>query len=91
MPSPCGDNLYEISDVTNRDSHSQYFATYQEYIIILATNKLIGPMTVAQYDDFVAKNSTLLAGINLLEKSDRFDGSGIPLSELGTCTNPRPA
>jgi hypothetical protein len=69
---------------------SQYLNLYQHYVIVLASDKLLGPMSVAEYRAFRAANPTLLEGIELLEDANDFDGRGEPLSSLDHCTNPKP-
>lgn len=54
--------------------HSDYTPRYRQYVIDLASNALHGPLTVAQYDKFVATHPQLAAGLNLLDADERFDG-----------------
>ncbi len=62
---------------------------YEQYVILLSSNRLIGPMTVTQYQEFVTFNPELMQGIDdLLEKDDMRNGSGLPLRE---CPPARPS
>lgn len=63
---------------------------YEQYVIVLETNALIGPMDVRQYEQFRRKNAALLDGIELLNETSKFDGHGEVLAGRGKCTNPQP-
>lgn len=69
---------------------SQWLNLYEQYVIILGSNDLMGPMNVAEYQAYAANNPTLLADIDLLDKTELFDGGGEPLSDLGHCANAKP-
>jgi hypothetical protein len=68
---------------------SEYLNRYEQYVIVLKTNTLIGPMDVGQFEQFRRKNARLLDGLDLLDGSSRFDGGGEVLQARGKCTNPK--
>jgi hypothetical protein len=68
---------------------SEYLNRYEQYVIVLKTNTLIGPMDVVQFEQFQRQNARLLEGIDLLADSSRFDGDGEVLQARGECTNPK--
>jgi CubicO group peptidase (beta-lactamase class C family) len=67
---------------------SLWLNRYEQYVIVLATNQLIGPMTVAQYRQYERRNANLLNGIELLDENSQFDGNGLRYGTLDDCTNP---
>jgi hypothetical protein len=68
---------------------SEYLNRYEQYVIVLKTNTLIGPMDVGQFEQFHTNNAGLLDGIELLDDSSRVDGDGEVLQARGKCTNPK--
>ena len=64
---------------------------FEQYVIILATNELVGPMTVAQYQDYSRQHASLLTGIELLDVNSSFDGGGEKMDKLNDCTDPVPS
>jgi 3-phosphoglycerate kinase len=69
---------------------SEYLNRFEQYVIVLKTNTLVGPMNVFQFEQFRRQNAALLEGIDLLDESSRFDGGGEVLQARGKCTNPKP-
>lgn len=57
---------------------SQRLNSYQQYVILLNSNRLVGPMSSAAYLAFVRENPVEMAGIDLLSEKDRIDGNGAP-------------
>jgi hypothetical protein len=70
---------------------SLWLNKYEQYVIILATNELVGPMSVAEFQEFQVRNPELLDDIRLLDENSSFDGAGQKLSTLDGCTNPVPS
>jgi hypothetical protein len=70
---------------------SLWLNRYEQYVIVLGTNQLFGPMTVAQYQEFERHNAALLEGVQLLDANSQFDGDGARYSTLEHCTNPVPS
>lgn len=66
---------------------SKYYNLYEQYVIILNTNELVGPMNIAEYQKFAQENKSILKGIQLLTEENRFNGGGEVLKDLGQCTN----
>jgi hypothetical protein len=78
-------NVYQC-DGESRDY--ERLNRYEQYVILLASNRLVGPMTVAQYREYQNRNAALLDGIALLDEDNMFDGDGKVLSTLKHCVNP---
>lgn len=70
---------------------SQHLNLYEQYVIVLESNDLIGPMSVAQYEDFRRQNPALLDGLELLDENNNFNGNGLRYGDLRGCTNPVPS
>jgi len=70
---------------------SQRLNSYQQYVILLRSNRLVGPMSSAAYLTFVKENPVEMAGIDLLSEKDRIDGNGAPLNSIDHCRNAKPA
>lgn len=70
---------------------SQYLNSYEQYVILLESNKLVGPMNIAVYKAFVKDHPLEMADIDLLSETDQIDGNGTPLNTIHDCKNARPA
>jgi hypothetical protein len=67
---------------------SEYLNRYEQYVLRLDKNELIGPMSGAEYQAYTASHSAIMKGIDALTESHSFDGDGQVLNPRGACENP---